>query len=181
MGGAALVYIITTLHLPAKRVSHKVDYLGGALLGLAATALVLLATWGGTEYRWGSWEIIGLGLLAVAAAVGFCAVELRVAEPILPLHVLKNRNFSVTMALTFLTGLAMFGAMTFPAAVPADRPGRFADPERLMLRGQSGGCQSGRSAGPPRVSWPFLSGERTSLGEIRRLVPAPVTGPRPGA
>jgi MFS family permease len=40
-------------------------------------------------------------------------VELRVAEPILPLHVFKNRNFSLTMALTFLTGLAMFGAMTF--------------------------------------------------------------------
>jgi len=36
-----------------------------------------------------------------------------VAEPILPLHVFKNRNFSLTMALTFLTGLAMFGAMTF--------------------------------------------------------------------
>jgi predicted MFS family arabinose efflux permease len=31
----------------------------------------------------------------------------------LPLHVFKNRNFSVAMMLTFLTGLAMFGAMTF--------------------------------------------------------------------
>jgi EmrB/QacA subfamily drug resistance transporter len=113
VGGAALVYIISTLHLPAKRVSHRVDYLGGALLGLAATSLVLLATWGGTEYRWGSGQIIGLALLAAAATVGFCVVELRVAEPILPLHVFKNRNFSVTMALTFLVGLAMFGAMTF--------------------------------------------------------------------
>jgi MFS family permease len=113
VGGAALVYIITTLHLPAKRVSHRVDYLGGALLGLAATSLVLLATWGGTEYAWASAQIIGLGVLAVAATVAFCMVELRVAEPILPLHVFKNRNFSVTMALTFLTGLAMFGALTF--------------------------------------------------------------------
>jgi EmrB/QacA subfamily drug resistance transporter len=113
VGGAALVYIITTLHLPAKRVSHKVDYLGGALLGVAATALVLLATWGGTEYPWGSGQIIGLGLLAVAAAAAFGLVEMRVAEPILPLHVFRNRNFSVTMALTFLTGLAMFGALTF--------------------------------------------------------------------
>ena len=31
----------------------------------------------------------------------------------LPLHVFRNRNFSLTMALTFLTGLAMFGALTF--------------------------------------------------------------------
>jgi EmrB/QacA subfamily drug resistance transporter len=113
VGGAALVYIITTLHLPAKRVSHKVDYLGGALLGAAATALVLLATWGGTEYPWASAQIIALALLAAAATVGFLFVETRVAEPILPLHVFKNRNFSVTMALTFLTGLAMFGALTF--------------------------------------------------------------------
>jgi EmrB/QacA subfamily drug resistance transporter len=113
VGGAALVYIISTLHLPAKRVSHKVDYLGGAMLGLAAVSLVLLATWGGTEYRWGSVQIIGLALLAAAAAAAFCLVEMRVAEPILPLHVFRNRNFSLTMALTFLTGLAMFGAMTF--------------------------------------------------------------------
>jgi len=113
VGGAALVYIMATLHLPAKRVSHKVDYLGGGLLALAAVSLVLLATWGGTEYRWGSGQIIGLGLLAAAATAAFCVVELRVPEPILPLHVFKNRNFSVTMGLTFLTGLAMFGALTF--------------------------------------------------------------------
>ena len=113
VGGAALVYIISTLHLPARRVSHRVDYLGGGLLAVAAISLVLLATWGGTEYPWGSGQIIGLGLLAVAAAAAFCVVEMRVAEPILPLHVFKNRNFSVTMALTFLTGLAMFGALTF--------------------------------------------------------------------
>jgi len=113
VGGAALVYIITTLHLPAKRVSHRVDYLGGGLLAAAATALVLLATWGGTEYGWASVQIIGLAVLSAVGIAGFCVVEMRVAEPILPLHVFKNRNFSLTMALTFLTGLAMLGAMTF--------------------------------------------------------------------
>ena len=113
VGGAALVYIISTLHLPAKRVNHRVDYLGGGLLAVAAISLVLLATWGGTEYPWGSEQIIGLAVLAAAATAAFCVVELRVAEPILPLHVFRNRNFSLTMALTFLTGLAMFGALTF--------------------------------------------------------------------
>jgi EmrB/QacA subfamily drug resistance transporter len=113
VGGAALVYIISTLHLPAKRVNHRLDYLGGGLLAVAAISLVLLATWGGTEYPWGSGQIIGLAVLAVAATAAFCMVELRVAEPILPLHVFRNRNFSLTMALTFLTGLAMFGALTF--------------------------------------------------------------------
>ncbi len=113
VGGAALVYLLATLHVPAKKVEHKVDYLGGTLLGVAVTALILLATWGGTQYAWGSAQIVGLALLTVAAGAAFGVTETRAAEPMLPLHVFKNRNFSLTMVLTFLTGLAMFGAMTF--------------------------------------------------------------------
>ena len=113
VGGAALVYLLATLHVPAKKVSHKVDYLGGSLLAVAATALILLATWGGTQYRWGSAQIIGLALVTAAATVAFCVTETRAAEPMLPLHVFRNRNFSLAMVMTFLTGLAMFGAMTF--------------------------------------------------------------------
>ncbi len=113
LGGAALVYLAAVLHVPAKKVSHKIDYLGGTLLAVAAVAVILLATFGGTEYAWSSVQIIGLGLLAVAATVAFLITETRAVEPILPLHVFRNRNFSVTMVLTFFTGLAMFGAMTF--------------------------------------------------------------------
>ena len=113
LGGAALIYLLAVLHVPAHKIKHKVDYLGGILLAVASTTLILLATWGGTEYSWGSVQIVGLGLVTVAAGVSFCVVERRAAEPMLPLHVFRNRNFSLAMAMTFLTGLAMFGAMTF--------------------------------------------------------------------
>src|SRR6202522_1562747 len=113
LGGAALVYLIAVMKLPARRVEHRIDYAGGILLGVVATAGSLLATWGGTESPWGSWEIIGLLLIAIAALTGFFAVERRAAEAMLPPHVVKNRNLSVTMMLTFLVGLALFGAMTF--------------------------------------------------------------------
>jgi EmrB/QacA subfamily drug resistance transporter len=113
LGGAALVYLIAVMKLPARRVKRRIDYTGGILLGVVATSIILIATWGGTEYRWGSWEIIGLLLLALSGLVAFLAVEQRAAEPMLPLHVFKNRNFSVTMMLTFLVGLGLFGAMTF--------------------------------------------------------------------
>jgi len=113
LGGAALVYLLAVLHVPAKKVSHKIDYLGGGLLAVAAIAIILFATFGGSEYAWGSLQIVGLGVLAVAAAIGFIFTETRAAEPILPLHVFRNRNFSVAMLLTFFTGIAMFGAMTF--------------------------------------------------------------------
>ncbi len=113
LGGAALVYLLATLRVPAKKVSHRVDYLGGSLLAVAATALILLATWGGTQYAWGSPQIIGLAVVTAAAGVAFYVTEMRAAEPMMPLHVYRNRNFSLSMAMTFLTGLAMFGAMTF--------------------------------------------------------------------
>jgi EmrB/QacA subfamily drug resistance transporter len=113
LGGAALVYLIATLHLPARRVEHRIDYLGGGLLAVVATAIILIATWGGTEYKWLSAPVGGLIALAVIALVGFIAVERRAMEPMLPLHVFRNRNFSLTMVMTFFTGLALFGAMTF--------------------------------------------------------------------
>jgi EmrB/QacA subfamily drug resistance transporter len=113
IGGAALIYLAATLHLPRKRVEHRVDYLGAAVLAVAATAIVLITTWGGSQYAWGSPEIVSLAIIAVLATAAFLVVESRVAEPVLPLHVFKNRNFSLATAMSFLLGLAMFGALTF--------------------------------------------------------------------
>jgi MFS family permease len=113
VGGAALIYLWLTLHLPYKKVPHKIDYTGAGLLAIAATSIVLLTTWGGTQYRWGSGQILGLGVLAVAATAGFLYTETRAAEPVLPLHVFKNRNFSVATGMSFLLGVAMLGALTF--------------------------------------------------------------------
>ena len=103
LGGAALIYLIAVMNLPARRVDHKIDYRGG----------ILLATWGGTQYQWGSWQIIALIALAVGGLAWFLQTERRAVEPMLPLHVFKIRNFSVTMVLTMFVGLALFGAMTF--------------------------------------------------------------------
>src|SRR2546429_4072748 len=113
IGGAALIYLALTLHVPVHKVKHKIDYLGAALLAVGASSLVLLTTWGGTQYPWRSVQIVGLGAVAVAATAGFIATERRAAEPVIPLHVFRNRNFSLVAAMSFLLGLALFGAITF--------------------------------------------------------------------
>jgi EmrB/QacA subfamily drug resistance transporter len=113
VGGAALLYLAATLHLPRLRVPHRIDYLGAGVLAVAATSIVLLTTWGGSQYAWGSRMIVGLGALAVIATVAFLMIEARAAEPVLPLHVFRNRNFSLAIGMSFLLGLAMFGALTF--------------------------------------------------------------------
>jgi EmrB/QacA subfamily drug resistance transporter len=113
IGAAALAYLSTTLHLPRKRVQHKIDYMGAGVIAVGATAIVLLTTWGGTQYAWGSWPVLLLGVIIVAAFAAFFVVEARAAEPVLPLHVFKVRNFSLASAMSFLLGVAMLGAMTF--------------------------------------------------------------------
>jgi EmrB/QacA subfamily drug resistance transporter len=113
IGGAALAYLAATLHLPRRRVQHKIDYLGAGVIAVGATAIVLLTTWGGTTYGWGSWQIVMLGVIIVAALAAFFYVESRAAEPVLPLHVFKVRNFSLASGMSFLLGLAMLGALTF--------------------------------------------------------------------
>ncbi|MGW7352386.1 MDR family MFS transporter [Streptomyces sp. NPDC054784] len=113
LGGVALAMVITLLHLPKKRVGGRIDYVGAALLTTAITSAVLVTSWGGTEYAWGSAMIVGLAALAVAALAGFVYVEGRVAEPIMPLAIFRNRNFSLVALIGFLLGFVMFGAMTF--------------------------------------------------------------------
>ncbi|WP_413102593.1 MDR family MFS transporter [Streptomyces sp. Inha503] len=113
LGAIALAAITAVLHLPKKRSEGRIDYTGAVLLTVGITALVLITTWGGNEYAWGSGQIIGLGAVGVLSLVAFLYVETRVAEPVLPLHIFRNANFSLVTAIGFLTGFVMFGSTTF--------------------------------------------------------------------
>jgi EmrB/QacA subfamily drug resistance transporter len=113
IGGAALIYLWFTLHLPRRRVEHKIDYLGAGVIAVGATAIVLMTSWGGSQYAWGSWEILTLAIVTALSLVAFFVVEGRAAEPMLPLHVFKNRNFSLASTMSLLLGVAMLGALTF--------------------------------------------------------------------
>jgi Na+/melibiose symporter-like transporter len=105
--------LVLKLRLPKYRTEHRIDWLGAGLLSVGITALVLITTWGGSEYAWGSWEIIGLAGLAVVTLFAFAMVERRATEPILSLALFRNRNFSLVAGMGFLVGFAMFGAITF--------------------------------------------------------------------
>jgi AcrR family transcriptional regulator len=106
---------VTAAVLPSKlsRVHHVIDYLGALLIALAATALVLLTSLGGTTYGWGSAPIILLGVAGLVLIVAFLVVERRAAEPMIPLKLFANRVFSARSAIGFVVGFAMFGAITF--------------------------------------------------------------------
>ncbi|GGX98347.1 MDR family MFS transporter [Streptomyces minutiscleroticus] len=113
LGIVALIAISAVLHLPKKRSGGRIDYLGAALLTVGITAIVLVTTWGGTEYAWGSAMIMELTGIGVAALVGFVFVQTRAAEPVMPLHIFRSRNFTLMSVIGFITGFVMFGATLF--------------------------------------------------------------------
>jgi EmrB/QacA subfamily drug resistance transporter len=115
LGALCLVGVVYLLHTPRRRSATKpsIDYLGMALLSVATTALVLVSTWGGSTYAWGSPTVLGLIALAVVAAVLFVLVEARAAEPVMPLALFSDRNFNLTTIAALATGVAMFGAIAY--------------------------------------------------------------------
>ncbi len=113
IGVIAMFTIAAVLHIPAKRVPHKIDWLGTTFMSSGVTAIILLTTWGGTQYAWGSGLIVGLGVLGAAALVVFCVIEARAAEPLIPLSLFRNRTFTAASGVGFIMGFAMFGAIVY--------------------------------------------------------------------
>ncbi|MBU1492826.1 MAG: MFS transporter [Actinobacteria bacterium] len=113
IGIAALIVTTTALNLPFARQQHKVDYSGAAILVAAVSAILLVTVWGGSQYPWGSPEIIGLAVAGLVLTGVFILREHRAAEPILPLRLFRNRVYTLTGAAGFIVGLSMFGGVVF--------------------------------------------------------------------
>ena len=112
-----IAFIVLAAVLPKRteqEVHHRVDYVGAALLAAGLSGIVLTCTLGGTSYKWTSPVIIVLGLAAIAVLVAFVLYERRTtAEPVLPPRLFGNRVFSVTSAIGFVVGFALFGSVTY--------------------------------------------------------------------
>ena len=99
LGLAALAGLHTRLPAPpVEPGTHRLDLPGAGLLAAATCALMLACVWGGDRYAWGSATI--LGLLGAAAALGTLLVvrERRVADPVVPLDLLRTRTVALASA-----------------------------------------------------------------------------------
>lgn len=113
VGIVALLVISAVLPSATNRVRRRIDYLGTALLSAGVVCIVLLATWGGNQYAWGSPVTIGLGVGAVVALALFVLVERRAAEPVIPLSLFRNRVFTLSSVIGLVVGFSLFGAVTY--------------------------------------------------------------------
>jgi EmrB/QacA subfamily drug resistance transporter len=113
LGLLALSAVSARLHLPVRRSPHKIDYLGAALLAVAAVSILLVTVWGGVQYAWGSKEIISLIASSVISSTLFILRERVAAEPLIPLSLFKNNIFVVSVLLSVLAGIAMFATILY--------------------------------------------------------------------
>jgi EmrB/QacA subfamily drug resistance transporter len=112
---AALIVLQKTLHLPKKENRRKVsiDYAGASLIAVGVALLLVWVTFAGDQYDWVSWQsaaMVGGALLAIVVAG---LVERKVAEPIIPLHLFRNRTFVLSIVASAAVGVAMFGTAVF--------------------------------------------------------------------
>jgi EmrB/QacA subfamily drug resistance transporter len=113
IGVIALAVIAVVLHIPRTTTRHSIDFLGAGLLGGAVTAVILLTTWGGTTYSWGSAPIIWLGVITLVLIALFVLAERRATEPIIPLDLFRNSVFTFSNVIGFLIGFVMFGVIIY--------------------------------------------------------------------
>jgi EmrB/QacA subfamily drug resistance transporter len=113
IGAVALGVIAFAFHSSVDRQRHAMDYLGALLLAGTLASVVLFTSLGGTTWAWSSPKIIALIVLSVVCLPTFLWVESRADEPILPLALFRNHTFSVTSAIGFIVGFALFGAITY--------------------------------------------------------------------
>ncbi|WP_329531447.1 MFS transporter [Streptomyces sp. NBC_01450] len=112
-GLLTLAVVTVVLKLPRPTARGRVDVLGVLLLAAASTCLVLLTSWGGTEYAWGSRVIMGLGAGALVATVLFFVAERFATEPLIPPRLFKDGVFNITALVGLVIGVALFGAASY--------------------------------------------------------------------
>jgi len=113
VGIAALVVLAVTLPSASRRVARAIDYAGAGLLAVVLSSITLLSDLGGTMYPWSSAMSIGLIAVSVLSLVLFAVVERNATEPVLPLHLFRQRTFVVTSVVGLIVGFALFGSVTY--------------------------------------------------------------------
>jgi EmrB/QacA subfamily drug resistance transporter len=100
-------------NLKPDNAKHSIDYQGVSLLILTVIPALLAFSWAGAQYSWASPQIIVMFLFSIIMLCLFIRNERRAREPIIPLSLFRNRIVTVSVIVTFLTSVGMFGGITF--------------------------------------------------------------------
>ena len=110
-----IAFLMILIIYPSHTVKTKepIDYFGSLFISLTIIPLLLALTWGGNEYAWSSTPIVTLFIFAFIAFFFFFYTEKRVASPVLPLDLFKNKIFTISNIVNLIIGIGMFGTIMY--------------------------------------------------------------------
>jgi EmrB/QacA subfamily drug resistance transporter len=106
--GVALVLVRRYVPESPVKTPSRVDYVGAVLLSGGLISLLVALT-EGEDWGWTSSRTLGLGAAALVFLVAWVLAELRVAEPMVDMHVFARREILFTNITALVAGFAMFG------------------------------------------------------------------------
>ncbi|AZZ83564.1 putative drug resistance efflux protein [Gordonia alkanivorans NBRC 16433] len=109
----AMIVVQRTLNLPVVRRKVYIDYAGALLISAGVSVILIWVTLAGKNFDWVSgvsFGLVALGLALLAVAIW---VESRAKDPIIPLHLFKERTTTLATIASIAVGVALFGGAVF--------------------------------------------------------------------
>lgn len=140
---AALALVAFGMPWYRQRGKAVIDWTGAALIVGVSVSLLLGLSWAGNQYGWGEAPVLASLGVAAALFIAFLVQVRRAPEPVLPLHLFRNRVYTVSILSTMVLGAALFGALQFLPLFLAGVQGVSATNTGLIVMPMMGGMVFG--------------------------------------
>jgi EmrB/QacA subfamily drug resistance transporter len=110
VGAIALATLIYGFPAGGRRTAGRsIDWLGVTAIVAAVVPLLIGLTWAGTDYPWGSVQVITALVFSAVMFGAFVLIERRVAEPLLPMDLFRSQIFSAAAVGSLFVGPLLLG------------------------------------------------------------------------
>jgi EmrB/QacA subfamily drug resistance transporter len=131
-------------HERVERRRHRIDVTGTALITGGCTLIILAVLEGGQAWPWASAAGVAVPAAGLAMLVAFVLVELRVAEPVLPMWVFTRRVLLASSLTALCVGAVSLGLTGY---IPTFVQGSLG----------TGALVAGFALAPLSIGWPIAS------------------------
>jgi EmrB/QacA subfamily drug resistance transporter len=134
IGAAALVMVVSFLHVPHTARKSRIDWWGAVTIILGVVPLLLVAEQG-RDWGWDSPLSLAMFATGIVGIIAFILVERHMKyDALLPLSLFKSSTFSMTTILGLIVGVGMFGGMmTIPLILQITKGANATEAGLLML------------------------------------------------
>jgi EmrB/QacA subfamily drug resistance transporter len=113
LGILSLFALPFVLPQSGRRRRARIDYLGATTITASVVALLLALSWVGQGDAWDSRRVVAGFIVSGILLGAFVPLELRTAEPVVPLSLFRSRVFTSASLLMFCVGIGMFGVILY--------------------------------------------------------------------